>query len=118
MRKNIVKYIRCDKCDSLILRDTAKEYDDKYYCDECYAVIAIKEIIEEEDNRDLTFMKKRTSITREELKAVKGAVLKHYGYYDEFVESDILFIIEYILGFKEEYIPDEYMIDIIKKIFY
>lgn len=117
MRKNIVKYIRCDKCNSLIARDTAKEYDDMYYCDECYASIAIKDIIEE-DNRDLTYMKKKTSITREELKAVKGAVLNYYGYYDEFVEGDILFIIEYILGFKEEYIPDEYMIDIIKKIFY
>lgn len=118
MRKNIVKYVRCDECNSLIARESAKEYNDMYYCDECYASIAVNDIVEEEDNRDLTYMKKKTSITREELKAIKGAVLNHYGYYDEFVESDILFIIEYILGFKEEYIPDEYMIDIIKKIFY
>jgi hypothetical protein len=56
-------------------------------------------------------------ITREQYRAIKSAVLRHHKCVNEDTVLDILFVIEYIFGFKNSSIPDEYMIDILNDIF-
>ena len=58
------------------------------------------------------------TITKEQLMAIKSGVLKHHKCVNDEVISDILFIIEYAFGFKNSYIPEDYMIDIIKDVFF
>ena len=58
----------------------------------------------------------RYSVTKNEIMKVVDLVVEHYGYMDEFVESDIVFIIEYVLG-ETDNTPDAFMIDIINKVF-
>ncbi len=57
------------------------------------------------------------SINREQIQKINKLVLEYHGYIDEFVESDVLFIIEYALGLKNNYNPDDWMLDIIEDVF-
>lgn len=61
--------------------------------------------------------KKIDALTKEQFSTIKSGVLKHYKCVDEYMIADILFIIEYAFGLKNSYIPDEYMIEIIKDVF-
>lgn len=61
--------------------------------------------------------KKIDSITKEQFSAIKSGVLRHHRCVDEYMISDILFIIEYAFGLKNSYIPDDYMIEIIENVF-
>ena len=61
--------------------------------------------------------KKIDTITKEQFSKIKTGVLRHHKCVDEYMISDILFIIEYAFGFKNSYIPDDYMIEIIEDVF-
>ena len=56
-------------------------------------------------------------LTKEQLSKIKSGVLKHHMCVDEYMISDVLFIIEYVFGFKDNYIPDDYMLEIIEDVF-
>lgn len=60
---------------------------------------------------------KTDTLTKEQFSAIKTGVLRHHKCVDEYMISDILFIIEYAFGFKNSYIPDEYMLEIIEDVF-
>ena len=120
MRTRLIGTVRCELCEKLIKRDEAIVKNDMYYCAECNEMNHKEEIerltYEEED---LIYLKKRDTITKEEYMAIKGAVLRHHGCLDSYTESDILYIIEYMLGFKNVYIDnDDYMAKLIRDIFY
>lgn len=120
MRAKLVGTVRCELCEKLIKRDDAIIKDDMYYCAECNEA-NYKEEIEQlaYEEEDLIYLKKRDTITKEEYMAIKSAVLKHHGCLDSYTESDILFIIEYMLGFKNVYISnDDYIAKLIREIFY
>ena len=57
------------------------------------------------------------SITKEQFSKIKTGVLRHHKCVDEYMIADILFIVEYVFGFKDSYIPDDYMIEIIEDVF-
>lgn len=59
----------------------------------------------------------RNHITKHEVEQIRNLVINHYGYVDEWVESSVLFIIEYALGMHRHCIPDEWMIRIIDNVF-
>ena len=61
--------------------------------------------------------KKIDTLTKEQFSAIKTGVLRHHKCVDEYMIADILFIIEYAFGFKNSYIPDDYMIEIIEDVF-
>jgi hypothetical protein len=58
----------------------------------------------------------RNEVTKNDIMRVVDLVVDHYGYMDEWVESDIVFIVEYVLG-ETDNKPDDYMIDIINEVF-
>ena len=60
---------------------------------------------------------KTDTLTKEQFSAIKTGVLRHHRCVDEYMISDILFIIEYAFGLKNSYIPDDYMIEIIENVF-
>ena len=59
---------------------------------------------------------RRIQVTKNEILRVVDLVVDHYGYMDEWVESDIVFIIEYVLG-ETDNKPDDFMIPIIEEVF-
>ncbi len=61
--------------------------------------------------------KKIDCITKEQFSAIKTGVLRQHKCVDEFMISDILFIIEYAFGFKNSYVPDDWMLEIIEDVF-
>lgn len=60
---------------------------------------------------------KTDTLTKEQFSAIKTGVLRHHRCVDEYMISDILFIIEYAFGLKNSYIPEDYMIEIIEDVF-
>lgn len=61
--------------------------------------------------------KKIDTITKEQFMAIKTGVLRHHKCVDEYMISDILFIVEYAFGFKNSYVPDDWMLEIIEDVF-
>ena len=57
------------------------------------------------------------AITKEQLAIIKSGVLKHYRCINDEMILDILFIIEYLFGFKDHCIPDDYMYEILEDVF-
>ena len=57
------------------------------------------------------------AITKEQLSIIKSGVLRHYKCINDEMILDILFIIEYLFGFKDNCILDDYMIEIIENVF-
>ena len=55
-------------------------------------------------------------ITKEQLAIIKSGVLRHYMCVNDEMISDILFIIEYLFGFKDNCIPDDYMYEIFEDV--
>ena len=57
------------------------------------------------------------AITKEQLSIIKSGVLRHYKCINDEMILDILFIIEYLFGFKDNCVLDDYMIEIIDNVF-
>ena len=57
------------------------------------------------------------AITKEQLSIIKLGVLRHYKCINDEMILDILFIIEYLFGFKDNCVLDDYMIEIIENVF-
>lgn len=57
------------------------------------------------------------AITKEQLAIIKSGVLRHYKCINDEMILDILFIIEYLFGFKDNCVLDDYMIEIIDNVF-
>ena len=55
-------------------------------------------------------------ITKAQLAIIKSGVLKHYMCVNNEMILDILFIIEYLFGFKDNCIPDDYMYEIFENV--
>jgi hypothetical protein len=47
---------------------------------------------------------------------IDSMICDFYGYIDEFVYSDLLFVVKYGLGLTENYKPDDYMYDVFDKL--
>ena len=101
--------------DILFIIETAMGFNDNYKPDDW-----MLDIIDRVFPASYHFMdnhKKIECITKEQFSAIKSGVLKHHMCVDEYMIADILFIVEYVLGFKNSYIPDDYMIEIIENVF-
>lgn len=57
-------------------------------------------------------MKNLVMLNVEVIDRICDMVYDSLGYFDEYTYSDALFIIEFALGMKKNYIPEEYMYDI------
>ena len=57
-------------------------------------------------------MKNLIMINRTVVNEIEDMVYNALGYFDEYTYSDTLFIIEFALGMKRNYTPEEYMYDI------
>ncbi len=57
------------------------------------------------------------TLTKEQFAKIKSGVLRHHMCVDEYMISDMLFIVEYMFGFKDSYLPDEWMKEIIEDVF-
>ena len=57
-------------------------------------------------------MKNLVMINRAVVEEIEDMVSDLLGYFDEYTYSDALFIVEFALGMKKNYIPEEYMYDI------
>ena len=57
-------------------------------------------------------MKNLVMINRKVVDEIEDMVYDALGYFDEYTYSDALFIVEFALGMKREYTPEEYMYDI------
>ena len=57
-------------------------------------------------------MKNLVMINRAVVDEIEDMVSDALGYFDEYTYSGALFIVEFALGMKREYTPDEYMYDI------
>ena len=58
----------------------------------------------------------RKEMNMELLNEMDFYVCDHYGYIDEFIYSDLLFIIKFSLGMTANYRPDDYMYDIFDRL--
>ena len=101
--------------DILFVIETAMGFNDNYKPDEW-----MLDIIDEVFPVSYHFMdnhKKIECLTKEQFMAIRSGVLKQHMCVDEFMISDILFIIEYAFGLKNSYIPDDWMLEIIENVF-
>ena len=57
-------------------------------------------------------MKNLVMINRAVVDEIEDMVSDALGYFDEYTYSNALFIVEFALGMKKNYIPEEYMYDI------
>ena len=57
-------------------------------------------------------MKNLVMINKEVVNEIEDMVYDYLGYFDEYTYSDALFIVEFALGMKRNYKPDEWMYDI------
>lgn len=57
-------------------------------------------------------MKTLVILNKEVVKRIEEMIYESLGYFDEYTYADILFVIEYALGMKKNYTPEEYMYDI------
>ena len=57
-------------------------------------------------------MKNLVMINRTIVDEIEDMVYDALGYFDEYTYSNALFIVEFALGMKREYTPEEYMYDI------
>ena len=55
-------------------------------------------------------------ITKEQLAIIKSGVLRHYKCINEETLIDILFIVEYLFGFEDNCILDDYMYEIFEDV--
>lgn len=57
-------------------------------------------------------MENLVMINRAVVDEIEDMVCDALGYFDEYIYSDALFIVEFALGMKREYKPEDYMYDI------
>ena len=55
-------------------------------------------------------------ITKEQFAIIKSGVLRHYKCINEETLIDILFIVEYLFGFEDNCILDDYMYEIFENV--
>ena len=60
-------------------------------------------------------MKNLVILNAEVVNEIEDMVCDCLGYFDEYTYSDALFIVEFALGMKKDYKPEEYMYDIFDK---